>query len=114
MNDVTMDALRVSLRGLSARQRAISDNIANLETPGYLAKRVRFEENLGAALRAGDPSEARLTSERSLEAVGMNGNNVLLEQETLAAMDTSLRYQLSIEAVNNKFRLMRASMRGTV
>jgi flagellar basal-body rod protein FlgB len=44
----------------------------------------------------------------------MNGNNVLLEQETLAAMDTSLRYQLSIEAVNNKFRLMRASMRGTV
>ncbi len=109
-----MDALRVSLRGLAARQRAISDNIANIETPGYLAKRVRFEENLGAALRTGDPTTARVSAERSLEAVGMNGNNVVLEQETLAAIDTNLRYQLSIEAVNNKFRILRAAMRGTV
>jgi flagellar basal-body rod protein FlgB len=113
MNDVTMDALRTSLRGLSARQRAIADNIANLETPGYLAKRVRFEEQLGTAVGRGDPAGARVVAERSREAVGMNGNNVVLEQETLAAIDTNLRYQLSIEAVNNKFRLIRASMRGT-
>lgn len=108
-----MDALRASLRGLSSRQRAIADNIANLETPGYLAKRVRFEENLGTAIRSGAPAQARVTAERSQEAVGMNGNNVVLEQETLASIDTNLRYQLSIEAVNNKFRLLRASMRGS-
>jgi flagellar basal-body rod protein FlgB len=114
MNDVTMDALKASLRGLSARQRAIADNIANIETPGYLAKRVQFEDSLAGALRSGsDASTVRPMTERSLEAVGMNGNNVVLEQETLASIDTNLRYQLSIEAVNNKFRLMRASMRGS-
>jgi flagellar basal-body rod protein FlgB len=55
--DFTMQAIQSSLDGLAARQRVISQNLANAETPGYTAQTVSFEENLRAALDSGDPSE---------------------------------------------------------
>ena len=39
MNDVTMATIHTAMRGLAMRQRTQADNIANLETPGYLAGR---------------------------------------------------------------------------
>ena len=40
-----------ALKGLSLRQRAIASNLANVETPGYKALRVRFEDRLKEAIR---------------------------------------------------------------
>src|SRR6478736_1491816 len=37
LGDVTMSALHQALSGLALRQRTIADNIANIETPGFLA-----------------------------------------------------------------------------
>mgnify|MGYP006192785617 CR=1 FL=1 len=34
------------MRGLSRRQEATSNNIANIETPNYKASRVQFEDDL--------------------------------------------------------------------
>lgn len=112
MNDVTISALQQSLRALAERQRAQADNIANLETPGYRAKRVDFEASLQAALAGGSPSSMQISENRSTDAVGLNGNNVNLDDETIAAADTSLRYQLSVEALNAKYRLLRTAIRG--
>lgn len=110
MNDVTTTAIHVALRGLATRQRAIADNIANLETPGYLAKRVEFEASLEQALTAGHPATTSIHSAVSADPAGANGNNVSLDTETLQLIDTNLRYQLGIEAVNAKFRLLRTSI----
>ncbi len=112
MNDVTMNAIQASLRGLAARQRATADNIANLETPRYLANRVSFETSLRAALRTGDPTRTEVGTQRSMAPTGMNGNNVNLDEETLSMIDTNLRYQLMVEAMNAKFRLLRTSIKG--
>ena len=46
LESVTSAALSSALDGLSARQRAIANNIANVNTPGYTAERVSFEDAL--------------------------------------------------------------------
>ena len=112
MNDVTMTALQVSLRGLAARQRAIADNVANVETPGFTAKRVDFEESLRAAIHGRSPNSTAISETTSDAPAGLNGNNVNIETETLDLTDANLRYQLSIEALNAKYRLLRTAIRG--
>ncbi len=107
-----MDAIHASLRGLAARQRAAADNVSNLETPRYLANRVSFEDSLRDALRAGDPMKSEVSTRRSRAATGVNGNNVNLDEETLGMIDTNLRYQLMVEAMNAKFRILRTSIKG--
>ncbi len=112
MNDQTITVLRQSLAGLAQRQRALTDNLANLETPDYLAKRVDFESSLRDAIADGDPSRLQVSHSRSMDATGVNGNNVNLDEETILASDTALRYQLSVEALNAKYRLLRVAIRG--
>jgi len=43
-NDVSSSALQVALGGLVARQRTIANNVANIQTPGYHAGTVAFED----------------------------------------------------------------------
>ncbi|MET0853053.1 MAG: flagellar basal body protein, partial [Microterricola sp.] len=47
-DSVSLSALSSALDGLAMRQRTIADNIANVNTPGYHAKRVAFEGALAA------------------------------------------------------------------
>ena len=110
MNDVTMATLHTALRGLAQRQRVISDNIANIETPSFIAGRVDFEDSLRGALESGNPQLAEATASQSTAPTNVNGNNVQLDTETVASLDTGLRYQLTLEAMNAKFRLLRASL----
>ncbi len=113
MQDVTISALHAALRGLSARQRVIADNVANIETPEVLAGVVDFESNLAEALQNGDdPLRAAQPSfSRSLAPTGVNGNNVNLDEETLTSLDTNLRYQLMVQAINSKAGSLRTAMR---
>jgi flagellar basal-body rod protein FlgB len=106
-DDVASVALRSALDGLSARQRAIADNIANVETPGYQARKVQFEEALHQAVAAGRPATAQATESRSLEPTRLNGSNVNLDQEMLSNIDTNLRYQLALRALDGKYSSIR-------
>ena len=111
MNGVE-DVLHSALRGLSLRQRTIADNIANIETPRFLAGTVDFESQLRDAVRNGEaPTEAPTTA-RSLQPTRIDGNNVNLDEETLASAETGLRYELTITALTNKFTSMRTAIGG--
>ena len=107
-----MNALHQALRGLSARQRTIADNIANLETPEFLAGRVDFETSLQAAMAGGDPAAMQVSTSRSMAPTGVNGNNVNLDQETIGLIETNLRYEVTTQAVSNKFRLLHTAIGG--
>jgi flagellar basal-body rod protein FlgB len=110
-DDVTSVALHSALDGLAARQRAIANNIANVQTPGYRATRVSFEASLREAVVAGESPAVTPTSQLSLEPTREDGNNVNLDTETLSSVDTNLRYQLSLRAMDYEFSVIRASMR---
>jgi flagellar basal-body rod protein FlgB len=109
-SDVTSVALRSALDGLSARQRVIADNIANVQTPGFLAGRVTFEEALSEAVSGGN-GQVDATVSRSLEPTREDGNNVNLDHEVLANVDTGLRYQLALRAVDHQFSVIRTAAR---
>ena len=113
LGDTALSAMRVALDGLSLRQRTIADNVANIQTPQFLAGRVDFESSLRAALQDGtDPTAAQPSVLRSLEPTRTDGNNVNLDEETLAMVQTGLRYQLMVNAVNDKFSRLRIAMGG--
>jgi flagellar basal-body rod protein FlgB len=109
-DSVSMVALHSALDGLAERQRAIADNVANLQTPGYRAQRVQFEDALTQAVAHGSGA-ATATVSRSLEPTRTDGNNVNLDTETLSNVDTNLRYELATQAVTAGLSQIRAAMR---
>ena len=112
IGDVTLDALRVGLNGLNMRRAASADAVANMETPGYRANRVAFEDQLADALEHGDVASVRPSVSQTTDAALPNGNNVQVDQELMGLSDTELRQQLLVEAVNAKFRLLRTVIVG--
>jgi flagellar basal-body rod protein FlgB len=109
--DLTIQAIQTSLDGLAARQRIIATNVANAETPGYLAQTVSFEDSLRSAIAAGDPTQTGISTGTSFASTLPNGNNVNVDEETVAMMETGLRYQLATRAINNEFSILRDSIR---
>lgn len=113
LNDVSIDALRAALHGLSEREKAISNNIANVNTPYYTARRVEFEGQLRAALdRSTDPSGVTPSTFSTTDPAGLNGNNVDLVAETVLGAQTQMAYDLAIRATGDRFTLLRTAIRG--
>jgi len=52
INSLTTDTMSKALDGLSQRQRAISGNLANADTPNYKRRDVSFEGALNHAVKA--------------------------------------------------------------
>jgi flagellar basal-body rod protein FlgB len=110
LESVTSAALASALDGLSARQRAIANNIANVNTPGYTAERVSFEDALAQSVARHD-GRAVASTQRSLEPTRTDGNNVNLDTETLSNVDTVLRFQFASQAAGNEFTAVRAALK---
>ena len=107
---VSYVALNSAADGLALRQRVIANNIANIQTPGFLAGKVAFEDELASAVKGGSGA-VKATTARSLEPTRTDGNNVNLDEETLLNVDTNLRYQLVTQAIDGKFSSLRVAMR---
>ena len=107
---MTASALSSALDGLALRQRTIANNIANVNTPNYHAKRVAFEGALATSVAAGD-GHVSATTARSLEPTNEIGNNVNLDTETLSNIDTVLRFQFAARAADAPFSAVRAALR---
>jgi flagellar basal-body rod protein FlgB len=112
-DDLSSSALRVAVAGLSARQTAIANNIANIETPGYQARKVKFEEALSSAVSSGrSPATVTPGVQTSLEPTRLNGSNVNLDEETLSHIDTTMRYQLTLRAMDSRYGMLRDAIKG--
>jgi flagellar basal-body rod protein FlgB len=110
MIDSTGSVIYAALNGLAARQRVIANNVANVETPGFVAGRVSFEDSLREAIAGGDAAETSVAMRRSADPVNVNGNNVSLDNEIVSLTQTDLAYQLMIRALNDKFGLLRTAI----
>ena len=113
LDDISIKALHSAMDGLQARSRAVSDDIANVNTPYYRARSVAFEDNLRRALNSGDdPMIAQSTVLFSDAAGGLTGNNVDLEAETVLGAKTELSYELALRAAGDRFSLIRTAIKG--
>ena len=108
MPDAVTSVLATALDGLANRQNVIADNIANVDTPGFRATSVDFENNLLAALRRGQMPGGGIapSMQPSNAPAGTDGNNVDLRQESLSAVQTQFQYQMMSRAVSDRFAMI--------
>jgi flagellar basal-body rod protein FlgB len=113
LDDVTSVTLSTAISALSQQQRVTANNIANLETPGFQAQRVSFEDSLRSAVAAGNPAAAHVSLSGSGDASGVNGNNVNLSSEMVIAEKSNTQYQLLTTAISAKFDLISDAIKGS-
>lgn len=123
--DSALTMAQSALQGLSSRRDVISQNIANVDTPGYQAKDVNFETTLQRALNSSDVLPLTTTNDRHV--VGLksetenifttsnrqggstraDGNNVDIGQELEQMTETSVSFQAVTTAVSKKLSLLK-------
>ena len=104
------EVLAAALRGLDAQRQAAEHNIANVETPGFRARRVSFQDALRSAVESGDPTRAKITSSLSNAPTRIDGSNVNLEDEVTSLELNALRQQLLTEALNARYTRLRTAI----
>ena len=104
------DLLEAGIRAESLRQRAIANNVSNLETSGYRRLDVKFEDFLAKALKSGkevDLDEIQPQLYRPLEnPVKWNGNDVSLEGEVGEMVKNTLRHKAYIRLLDKRYKQM--------
>jgi len=105
----TIELLEAGLRAESLRQKAIANNVANLETPGYRRIDVKFEELLAKALDSssgsGDVTEIEPQIYQPKQtAVKSNGNDVNFEVEVGEMVKNTIRHKAYIRLLSKKFK----------
>lgn len=88
--------LQSSLDALWIKQKVISNNIANYETPGFKASRVNFNDVLKTKIENGiqvekNVLEVEIIQDKSLSS-RLDGNNVDIEKEQLEMWETYAQY----------------------
>lgn len=100
--------IEAGIRAEGLRQKAIANNVANIETPGYRRIDINFEELLAKLLDSSgsvDLSKLEPQIYRPRQTpVKSDGNDVSLENEVGAIIKNSLRYKTYIRLLNKKYR----------
>lgn len=128
----TYRATRMALDASSLSQHVLANNIANVDTPRYRARRVEFEDALRAALMPDDELEGRRTRPEHLvignEPFGeidasvtrspavtwrVDGNSVDIDLEVTLLAQNQGRYQAMTRAMADMHRLYRVAITGS-
>ena len=110
-----------------ARQEVVASNLANADTPGYIAKDVPFEAFLAQASSAESGAVPVATNPRHIggmpgshamalpivdeaDPTRVDGNNVVLEKEMTKMAENSVGYLTEITLVSRKLRMIRSAI----
>ncbi len=114
--DRTSDLLKVTMDLRSRRHLLLVSNIANQNTPGYMARDLSFKNELSRALespdrRELDRSEGRLTLNTE-ETVGNDLNTVNIELEMQKLASNTGNYNALASMAGWKYRMMGDAISG--
>ena len=84
---------------LSARQKLVASNIANVDTPGYKTKDIDFQFEFMSLMQGESPNVVEAPG----LAVNNDGNNVSLDREGLLLAETQLQFGLGIQLLQHEF-----------
>lgn len=123
-------------RGLNVswlRNEVIGNNIANIDTPGFKASHVQFEDLVAEAVDLGEGNlQMAVTDENHIPIPGgtridkiepeiiqdettttrMDGNNVNIDNEMVELAKNSINYYTAISKVNSEFRKLNSAING--
>jgi flagellar basal-body rod protein FlgB len=129
--DRTMQLLERTLDLRSARQRVISSNLANEETPGYRASELNFMDQLQSAQKGRLPVSLAVTqsghfgprgpqglqtvtgklSEVPAGDLPLDANSVNLELEMAKLSDNAMQYNAAASITAIRFRQLLSAIR---
>lgn len=107
------------------RNQAISNNIANVDTPGYKRQDVAFESELQKALGSSryETTDAKVAAVKTSRlspriftdyanySYRLDGNNVDIENENVMLAENQLKYQGLMTSINQEFSNLQAVMK---
>ena len=124
MNHIFGNGILVSEKSLDflwKKQSVTAGNLTNVDTPGYKAKYVTFEDMYRAKLKgaSGDKERIRqaadsavwLVEESDTETARMDGNNVDIETENVTLAANQLKYNGLTECLNQEFKNLQMVMK---
>jgi flagellar basal-body rod protein FlgB len=108
--------LQSALSRTTQRQALLTDNIANINTPGYKRQDIDFhvalQNQIGGRTQAQidlDDSRAQALSDQT--SLRPDGNNVDMEREVTSMAQMDLRYQALTEMTSDYFTQMKSVIR---
>jgi flagellar basal-body rod protein FlgB len=128
--DDALNAASLALKGLESRQQVISNNVANVDTPGYSAKTLDFETTLKNAINSTNTISMTKTNDKHLSSSSVSstnftatqnrtggtyredGNNVDIETELVDMTDTNIKYQAISQGLSSKLLLLKSIAEG--
>lgn len=124
--DKTLKAMTTALNFREMRQKLITSNIANANTPGFKAKKMDFEEALARALDVDGQMKMGATDGRHFNVgsggfnnlqpeiyenpngvVSEDGNTVDVEAEMAVMTENKLMYDALVQLINKKMGIMK-------
>jgi flagellar basal-body rod protein FlgB len=121
---------KITAKALDAtwlRNDAIAQNIANVDTPRFKRKTVKFEEYLADAIDGNaikgnltdkrhipigtvdvDDISIRVTEDNKTLSTRLDGNNVDIENEMALMAKNTIQYNTLIQRISGQFRTLRS------
>ncbi len=116
-----LSALESYISLANSREQTIAANMANVDTPGYHARDIRFEHELKRALDrstndASFEDSAAQLNPAALEVKGLlerpDGNNVDLDQQGMILAQTQLQHQMGVQLIKHQFHNLLSAING--
>jgi flagellar basal-body rod protein FlgB len=114
--------LQAAMSGLAARQRTIANNVANVDTPGFKASEVRFEDVLNKAVSRAKPgtsvnqsamdAQMRATTHVDGTSSRADGNNVDIDQQMEMLSEANLNYSALTQVMSTRLGILRSVIKG--
>jgi len=98
-----IDGLERFLDLTAFRQRLVSVNLANVDTPGYRTRDVAFQTELQRAAHWPGTPAPTVHSVSGL-ITRPDGNDVSADRETLLLAQTQLQFRMGIQLLRSEFR----------
>ena len=118
--DNSFKVLHGILKAANMRQKVISSNIANADTPGYKARDVKFNNLLGKEMKVLKTDPKHLGSERMSGGSSFtiqenlswrDGNNVELNIEVAKMTENSLVHEAAVKILTSKIKMFRSAIK---
>ena len=118
-----LQQIRGRLGWLDERQRVIAQNVANADTPGYVARDLNQPTDFAAALQNGGGLRMNTTNARHLSSQGsqsrfsavdrpdsettLDGNSVVVEEQMLKMAESRMAYDAAIGLYQKSMQMLR-------
>jgi flagellar basal-body rod protein FlgB len=112
MPDSSIKTLETMLDVSAYRQRILTSNIANADTPGYRAKDIDFQGELDRALAAGGKVGSITIHEPMTTLPNRDGNTVNIDVEMAKIAENSLTYNAATQLLTMKLRMLKSIING--